>query len=166
MSERLPEWITYPEDDWTRISAQDAGFDERSWQRYLQQCQVHAAWEGKVHDSNDWGAVLTRAGYLVHSWGDRRYKFQTASVGKAFSWAAFGLAVDEGLVKPDDVIRTTWTGEGQLSSPHKSNPMTWTVATTGSSHGPTCSAERTGTDTWAGFPSPTASTGEWALRAR
>ena len=120
MPEQLPEWLTYPEDDWTVISAREAGLDELTWHRYLRQTRVHAAaWEGEAHLGNNWGAVLTRGGYLLHSWGDRTYQFQTASVGKAFSWTAFGLAVDEGLVRPNDVIRATWTGEGQLSGPHK-----------------------------------------------
>ena len=40
-------------------------------------------------------------------------------MGKAFTWAILGLAVDEGLIKPNDSINKTWTGEGQLSHPHK-----------------------------------------------
>ncbi len=65
------------------------------------------------------GAALTRGGYLVHTWGDPDFRWQTASVGKALTWAVFGLAVEDGLVRPDDLVRNTWTGEGQLSHPHK-----------------------------------------------
>ena len=40
-------------------------------------------------------------------------------MGKAFSQALIGLAVDEGLIKADDLISKTWTDEGELSHPHK-----------------------------------------------
>ena len=63
--------------------------------------------------------MLTRGGYLVHEWGDRSYRFHTASVGKAFSWALIGFAAEDGLLDPDEPINRSWTGEGQLSHPHK-----------------------------------------------
>ena len=78
-----------------------------------------ANWEGEDHSDNQWGIVLTRRGRVVANWGDPRYKFQTASVGKAFTWAAFGLAHDAGMVHPDDLVNETWTGEGELSHAHK-----------------------------------------------
>ena len=65
------------------------------------------------------GTVLTRGGYLVHTWGDGNYKFQTASTGKTFGRVLIGLAVQEGMIEPDDLITDTWTGEGQLSHSHK-----------------------------------------------
>ena len=34
-------------------------------------------------------------------------------------WVLLGLAVAEGLVDPDRPINERWTGEGQLSHPHK-----------------------------------------------
>ena len=55
--------------------------------------------------------MLTRGGYLVRAWGNPVYCYQTASVGKAFSRALIGLAVREGLIDPDEVVRKTWTGE-------------------------------------------------------
>ncbi len=41
----------------------------------------------------------------MQTWGDPDYKYQSASLGKAFIRAVFGLAVDEGLIKPDDLIK-------------------------------------------------------------
>lgn len=35
--------------------------------------------------------------------GNPAYKYQTASVGKAFSPALVGLAVEAGLIQPDDL---------------------------------------------------------------
>ena len=116
----LPDWITYPGDAWESITPEEAGLDETAWSRFLADSHVTGAqWEGERHGDGEWGAVLTRGGYIVHTWGNPDYAFQTASLGKAFTWAVFGLATDAGLVKPDDLIRDTWTGVGQLSHGHK-----------------------------------------------
>ena len=111
----VPAWVSYPQDDWTSITPEQAGLDVGKWERFLSGSDVtrEARW------AHGWGVVLTRGGYLVHAWGDRHYKCQTASSGKAFTWALVGLAVDEGILKPDDPIYKTWTGEDQLSHPHK-----------------------------------------------
>ena len=55
----------------------------------------------------------------MQAWGDRHYRFQTASMGKAFMWVLIGFAVEEGMLHPDEPIHRTWTGEGELSHPHK-----------------------------------------------
>ena len=116
----IPRWVTYPEEEWTEITPAQAGFDERRFYELVAEAQIKgAAWEGEAHGKGEWGAVLTRGGYLVQSWGNPDYRYQTASVGKAFSRALIGLAVRESLIDPDDAIWKTWTGEGQLSHPHK-----------------------------------------------
>jgi len=134
MKSEIPEWVTYPEDDWIAITPAEAGLDVEKWERFLAEKDIKgASWEGEIHEGDNWGAVLTRGGYLVHTWGDGDYKFQTASLGKAFTWAVLGLAVDRGMVKPDDYIWETWTGEGQLSHPYKylnqgyHKKLTWTL---------------------------------------
>jgi CubicO group peptidase (beta-lactamase class C family) len=63
--------------------------------------------------------VLTRGGCLVQAWGDRQYQHQTASVGKALTWVVLGAAVADGLLDPDEPIHKSWTGEDELSHPHK-----------------------------------------------
>ena len=116
----IPAWVTYPEDDWKTITPEEAGLDPRKFNDFLASIDARgAAVGGEVHEGDDWGTVITRGGYLLHTWGDKGYKFQTASLGKAFIRALFGLAVEEGMVEPDDLISETWTGEGQLSHPHK-----------------------------------------------
>ena len=55
----------------------------------------------------------------MHAWGDRHYRFQTASMGKAFMWVLIGFATEDGILDPDEPIHRTWTGEGELSHPHK-----------------------------------------------
>ena len=116
----IPDWVTYPKDKWRQISAAAAGLDAERFDQLVSGAKVEgAAWEGETHEGNDWGAVVTRGGYLVHSWGDPDYTYQTASVAKAFTRAVLGLAVRQGLIHEDDRIYHTWTGEGQLSHPHK-----------------------------------------------
>ena len=116
----IPEWVTYPEDDWIAITPAEAGLDEEKFDRFLSGLDIRgASFGGEDHTGNKWGTVLTRGGYLVHAWGDRHYRFQTASMGKAFMWVLIGFAVEEGMLHPDEPIHRTWTGEGELSHPHK-----------------------------------------------
>jgi CubicO group peptidase (beta-lactamase class C family) len=116
----IPTWVTFPEDDWTEITPAEAGLDVGRFNAYIQGLEVRGAdFGGEDHTGNKWGAVITRGGRLLHVWGDRDYRFQTASTGKALVWAILGLAVEDGLVDPDGPIRKTWTGEGELSHPHK-----------------------------------------------
>ena len=116
----LPDWVTFPEDDWVRITPAEAGLDPDRFDAFVGGLDIRGTdFGGEDHSGNKWGAVLTRGGYLVREWGDRDYRFQTASVGKAFSWALIGFAVEDGLLDPDEPINRSWTGEGQLSHPHK-----------------------------------------------
>ena len=120
MANDIPDWVTYPEDDWVSITPVQAGLDPDGYRLFVDGLDPAGAdFGGEDHTGGRWGAVVTRGGYLLHEWGDRHYRFQTASVGKAFTRALFGLAVEEGMVKPADPIRETWTGEGQLSHRHK-----------------------------------------------
>ncbi len=120
MGSTVPDWVAYPGESWTAISPSDAGLDVGKWAQFLEDCDVRGGGQTATGpDGPRWGAVVTRGGYLLHTWGDPEYRGQTASVGKALTWAAFGLAVEDGLVDPDEPVRNTWTGEGQLSHPHK-----------------------------------------------
>ena len=99
--DELPDWVTFPDDDWTQITPAEAGLDEEGFARFIGGVDVRgASFGGEDHTGDKWGMVLTRGGYLVHTWGDRNYRFQTASVGKAFARALFGLAVEDGLAMP------------------------------------------------------------------
>ena len=119
-TENIPDWITYPEDDWQTISPEEAGLDADAFSRFLAGLDVKgSSFGGEDHTGNKYGGVITRGGYLVHAWGDRNYRFQTASTGKTLMWVLLGFAVEEGLLDPDQPINKTWTGEGQLSHPHK-----------------------------------------------
>ena len=120
MGREIPEWVTYPQDDWIAITPAEAGLDDGKFDRFLSGLDIRgASFGGEDHTGNKWGTMLTRGGYLVHAWGDRHYRFQTASMGKAFMWVLIGFAVEEGMLHPDEPIHRTWTGEGELSHPHK-----------------------------------------------
>ena len=120
MAIQIPGWVTYPDDDWASITPEQAGLDPDGFRNFVGGLEPHgAAFGGEDHTDGKWGAALTRGGYLLHEWGDRNYRFQTASVGKAFTIALLGLAVDAGMVDADRPINETWTGEGELSHPHK-----------------------------------------------
>ena len=120
MNASLPNWVTYPETEWIQISPEDAGLDADRFARFLDQHPVTgAAFGGEDHSGDRFGAVFTRGGYLVHSWGDPQYRFQTASTGKAFMWALLGYAVADGLIDADEPIGKYWTGAGELSHSHK-----------------------------------------------
>ena len=116
----LPDWITFPQEDWSTITLQEAGIDPLGFDRWVKTLDIKgAAFGGENHEGEKFGTVITRGGHLVHTWGDRHYKYQTASTGKALTWILLGFAVEDGLVDPDAIIGDTWTGEGQLSHPHK-----------------------------------------------
>ena len=133
-ADTIPDWVTFPGGEWTEITPQEAGLDVVAWRRLLAERDVRgASYEGEVSEGDDWGTVFTRGGYLVHTWGNGDYRSQTASMGKAFTWAVLGLAVERGLVGADEYIWRTWKGEGQLSHPHKHldrghhRTLTWSV---------------------------------------
>ena len=116
----LPGWVSFPEDDWVQISPAEAGIDPERFAAFIDGLEVReASFGGEDHSDNRYGTVIARGGYLIHAWGDRHYRHHTASVGKAFMRAILGCAVADGLVDPDEPIAGSWTGESQLSHPHK-----------------------------------------------
>jgi CubicO group peptidase (beta-lactamase class C family) len=110
----------WPGERWQRITPEQAGLDVARFERVLAANPVRAGGFGGIRPrEQEFGAVLTRGGYLVHTWGDPAYKYQSASLGKCFTKAVLGLAVEAGLVNPDEPVSKTWTGRGQLSHRHK-----------------------------------------------
>ena len=95
MNITVPNWVTYPDEDWESITPEEAGLDPNGLEKWVAGLHVRGAtFGGEDHSGDKYGAVLTRGGYLVHSWGDRLYAHHTASVGKALTWAVLGFAVD------------------------------------------------------------------------
>ncbi len=116
----VPDEVVFPGDKWDRITPEQAGLDVEKFNQLLRKANVRpGGWGGTKPTDKQWGAVLTRGGYIVHTWGDPKYKTQSASLGKCITRALFGLSVEAGVIKPDEPIHRTWTGHGELSHPHK-----------------------------------------------
>lgn len=117
----VPDWVVYPDEEWPRLSPAEAGFREQELNDIIAQYEPQPTqfW-GESHAPDEFGAVLTRGGYLVYAWGrSNDYRWQTASVGKAFVLALLGLAVEKLGLNPDEPVWRTWTGAGELSHAHK-----------------------------------------------
>ncbi|MFV2066287.1 MAG: CocE/NonD family hydrolase, partial [Pirellulales bacterium] len=116
----IPGEVVFPQEEWLRITPRQAGLDEEKFRELLTTADVHGGgWGGNQPAAGGWGAVLTRGGYLVHTWGNPQARYQSASLGKCITRVLFGLSVEAGRLHPDEPIWKTWTGRGQLSHPHK-----------------------------------------------
>ena len=114
-----PAWVNFPGQEWNTISAEQAGLDVQRFNAWVnsQKPRFGTAYGGQKPGRG--GVVIARGGYLVHTWGDPRFKYQSASLGKTFTRMAVQLAVDDGLIKsPNDLVKDTWTGIGLLAE-HK-----------------------------------------------
>ncbi len=136
-SDVVPGWVIFPEEEWQSITPEEAFaqpvsshvtshaaktdlFEWNAWVSRMRDGVKGSAFFGEDHIGNRWGVAIAWGGYLLQTFGDPDYGYQTASLGKAFTMACLQLAVDEGLIESaDDLIRDSWTGEGQLNAPHK-----------------------------------------------
>ena len=118
-NKKIPNWINYPDKSWKKISILEAGIDVEKFNYWLEnQNPVFGVGYGGQNPTNG-GVVLTRGGFVIKTWGDPNFKFQSASLGKTFTRMALQLAIDNGLIKNEnDRIFKYWSGEGYLDS-HK-----------------------------------------------
>ena len=117
---QVPGEVVFPQAEWVRITPRQAGLNADKFRELLAAANVHGGgWGGNEPAAGGWGAVLTRGGYLVHTWGNPKARFQSASLGKCITRVLFGLSVEAGRLHPDEPIGKTWTGRGQLSHAHK-----------------------------------------------
>ena len=64
----LPEWVTFPGDDWVRITPAEAGLDPERFDAFIGGLDIRGTdFGGEDHSGNKWGAVLTRGGYWCGS---------------------------------------------------------------------------------------------------
>jgi len=118
--DRVPDGVVFPGAQWEKISHEQAGLNVEEFNKILESSHVHAGgWGGTEPKPHQHGAVLTRGGYLIQTWGDPKYRYQSASLGKCITRVLVGLSVEAGLLKLDEPISKTWTGHGELSHPHK-----------------------------------------------
>ena len=75
---KIPDWVVYPQERWPAAIPAQAGFDAEGFERLIAKSTVRGAgFGGEVHDGRNWGAVLARGGYIVHTWGNPDYKHQS-----------------------------------------------------------------------------------------
>ena len=120
----IPDWTAFPDEEWQTLTPEEAGIrDVEAWNKWVdvtRKLARGASFHGEDHSGSKWGVAITRGGYLIQTFGDPDYKYQTASVGKTFTVACLQLAIDHGLIKSgDDVIKSYWIGEDQLNAKHK-----------------------------------------------
>ena len=133
--EGIPEWVVYPDKAWQTITPEEAGINDlEAWNTWVSSTKEKVKGDsfyrssrargttrkGEDHSGSNWGVAIARGGYLLQTFGDPEFKFQTASLGKSFTLACLQLAIEDGLIgSADDLIKDVWTGEGQLNHPHK-----------------------------------------------
>jgi len=119
-SAEVPEWVNFPGREWEQVTPEQAGLDVARFEAWIRSQKPRFGKASGGQKPEGGGVVIARAGYLLHTWGDRDFRYQSASLGKAFTRMALYLAVDEGLIKaPTDLVRDYWTGAGELSDVHK-----------------------------------------------
>src|SRR5262249_54882720 len=66
----IPDWVVYPDKDWVRMTPEAAGLDAARLNRTFANVRKRSHF-GYVRppDDDQWGAVLTRAGYLIYTFG-------------------------------------------------------------------------------------------------
>ena len=113
--------INFPQSEWQYITPKKAGIDSFRWKLWNARQNSRGSNKfGEQHNANEWGIVLAKDGYIVKTWGNPDYLYQSASVGKAFTKIALQLAIDEGLIESEnDLVKNYWTGENLLSHESK-----------------------------------------------
>ena len=138
----VPAWVVYPEKEWQTITPEQAFPEEvqsgttghaahsdlSAWQGWVERMNERVRGASKDlpqyqrldNRENQGGVAIAWGGYLLQTFGDPDYRFQTASLGKAFTMACLQLAIDQGLINSaTDPVKDYWTGEGELNAPHK-----------------------------------------------
>ena len=63
----LPDWVTFPQGDWSTITVQEAGIDPLRFDRWLKTLDVKGAnFGGENHEGQKFGTVITRGGHLLY----------------------------------------------------------------------------------------------------
>ena len=63
MSITVPDWGTYPDEDWESITPEEAGLDPNGLEKWVAGLHVRGAtFGGEDHSGDKYGAVLTAGG--------------------------------------------------------------------------------------------------------
>lgn len=125
IEQSLPDWLVYPEREWETAAPEEAGLDPKAFNEWVESKSYTVGGYGG-EEPGTYGAVLTRGGKIVATWGDPDHLWQTASVGKLFTKLALQLTEDHGKIDSiHDFIGDYWVGDGRedqglLNHPDKS----------------------------------------------
>ncbi len=113
VQQALPDWLVYPDAEWETASAEEAGLDAHAFNEWVKSKRYTVGPYGG-EEPGGYGAVLTRGGKIVATWGNPDHLWQTASVGKLFTKLALQLTEDHGRINSiRDFIRDYWVGDGR-----------------------------------------------------
>ena len=115
----VPQWVSFPGKQWETMTPQQAGLDTKKFNAWVRSRtpKFGRAYGGQKPGKG--GVVIARGGFILHTWGDSDFKYQSASLGKTFTRMALQLAVDDGLIKShNDFVKDYWSGE-ELLPKHK-----------------------------------------------
>ena len=119
LGENPPEWVVFPGEQWETMTPEEAGLDGQKFKEWVGSQNPIFGKAAGGQEPERGGVVITRGGYVIHTWGDANYAYQSASLGKTFTRMLLQLAIDQGLIgSVIDLVGDYWTGEGELE-PHK-----------------------------------------------
>jgi hypothetical protein len=135
------DWTGFPGAEWTVLTPEEAGLDPGQWEEYRQAMHDGMGPASKLGEEHPddlrfpesdprryrWGACVAFHGYLIgrddpndpggriaeSCWGNPHYRFNSASVGKAFVRMALQIAVDHKLVSGNDHITAVWPDDAR-----------------------------------------------------
>ena len=115
----LPAWLTFPEQQWQRITPAEAGIETVAYDRLLSQSQISPkGWGGTQPDNTQWGDC--HAQWIPGADLGRSDVQDSIRLARQVHYAAIiGISTERGRLKLDEPISKTWTGRGQLSHGHE-----------------------------------------------
>jgi len=64
----LPEWLVYPDEEWETVTPEEAGLDAKAINEWARTEHRIGGYTGEKPGA--YGAVFTRGGKIVATWGD------------------------------------------------------------------------------------------------
>lgn len=107
-SDAVPDWVIFPQEEWQSITPEEAfaqpvsshvtshaaKTDLLEWNAWVSRTRDKvkgSAFFGEDHSGSRWGVAIAWGGYLLQTFGDPDYRYQTASLGKSFTMACLQL---------------------------------------------------------------------------
>ncbi|GGY06528.1 hypothetical protein GCM10007160_37610 [Litchfieldella qijiaojingensis] len=106
---------------WENSTHSRVGISRATWNEWWSKQNPSASKKfGRQAKPGDFGAILVKNGYKIEEWGNIEYRYQSASVGKAFTKLVLQLSIDKRLIgSVHDLVSNYWTGLNFLDNPLK-----------------------------------------------